>query len=44
MVIVYNKIDIKNNKYPIQYKKNYISALTGNGVSELKDMLKSSIT
>ena len=44
MVIVYNKIDKKNNKYPMQYKKNYISALTGNGVSELKDMLKSSIT
>jgi GTP-binding protein HflX len=43
MITVYNKIDIKGSKSLYQHKKNYISALTGEGVSDLKRTLKNSL-
>ena len=43
MITIYNKIDIKGSKSSYQHKKNYISALTGEGVSDLKTILKNSL-
>ncbi len=43
MITIYNKIDLKGFKSSHQYKKNYISALTGEGVSNLKRTLKNSL-
>ena len=43
MITIYNKIDIKGSKSSYQHKKNYISALTGEGISDLKWILKKSL-
>ena len=43
MITIYNKIDIKGFESSYQDKKNYISALTGEGVSDLKKLLKNSL-
>ena len=40
MITIYNKIDLKGLENSYQYNKNYISALTGEGVSDLKKTLK----
>ena len=44
MITIYNKIDIKGLETKSQHKKNYVSALTGEGISDLKKTLKNSIT
>ena len=38
-----NKIDLKRFESSHQHKKNYISALTGEGVSDLKRTIKRSL-
>ena len=43
MITIYNKIDLKGFKSSHHYKKNYVSALTGEGVSDLKKTLKNSL-
>tara|TARA_A100001011_G_scaffold400169_1_gene512910 strand:- start:2588 stop:3661 length:1074 start_codon:yes stop_codon:yes gene_type:complete len=43
MITIYNKIDLKGFEGSYQHKKNYISALTGKGVSDLKKTLKNSL-
>ena len=43
MITIYNKIDIKGINSISQYKKNYISALTGLGLADLKDVLRNSV-
>ena len=42
MITVYNKIDINGIDSLSQYKKNYISALTGRGLTDLKNALRNS--
>jgi len=39
MITIYNKIDLKGFESSYQHKKNYISALTGEGVTDLKKTL-----
>ena len=39
MITVYNKIDIKNKKPGIKNNRNYVSALMGTGITELKKIL-----
>ena len=43
MITIYNKIDLKGCKALSQHKKNYISALTGEGVTDLKKNLAKSL-
>ena len=43
MITIYNKIDLKGFESSYQHNKNYISALTGEGVSDLKIALKKSL-
>ena len=40
MITIYNTIDLKGFESSYQNKKNYISALTGEGVPDLKRILK----
>ncbi len=42
MITVYNKIDINGIDSLSQYKKTYISALTGKGLTDLKNVLRNS--
>ena len=39
MITVYNKIDIQNKKPGIKNNRNYVSALMGTGITELKNIL-----
>jgi GTP-binding protein HflX len=39
MITVYNKIDIQNKKPGIKNNRNYVSALMGTGITELKKIL-----
>lgn len=39
MITVYNKIDLNNVKPASLFKKNYVSALLGDGINELKDQM-----
>ena len=43
MITIYNKIDLKGFEASYQHKKNYISALTGEGVADLKKTLAKSL-
>ena len=43
MITIYNKIDLKGHESSYHNKKNYISALTGEGVADLKRILKNSL-
>ena len=39
MITVYNKIDIQNKRPGIKNNRNYVSALMGTGITELKNIL-----
>jgi GTP-binding protein HflX len=41
MITVYNKIDIQNKKPGVKNNRNYVSALMGTGIIELKNILAS---
>lgn len=43
MITVYNKIDIQNKKPGIKNNRNYVSALMGTGITELKNTLISKV-
>ncbi|MDG2416170.1 MAG: GTPase HflX [Pelagibacterales bacterium] len=43
MITVYNKIDIQNKKPGIKNNRNYVSALMGTGITELKNILISKV-
>ena len=44
MINVYNKIDVSNAKFNLNQNRIFVSALTGEGIDNLKDRIKKELS